>query len=69
MRNSDDRPADHDRAATRYYQKDGAWFYATREGEHGPYPTRESAAEDARRYVGLHSHLETTRAERGKGQS
>jgi len=68
MRSSDHRPADHDRSATRYYQQQGAWFYSTREGEHGPYPTREAAEEDARRYAGLHSHLKNTRSERSKGQ-
>ena len=69
MRNSDDRPVDHDRSATRYYQRDGVWYYATREGEHGPYPSREDAEDDARRYAGLHSHLENNRSERGSSRS
>jgi|MDTG01.2.fsa_nt_gb hypothetical protein len=64
VRNSDAISADYLRAATRFYQSNGGWFYATREGEHGPFPDRAAAEADARRYTGLQSHIETARQKR-----
>ena len=43
VRNSDVTSADYLRAATRFYQSNGGWFYATREGEHGPFADRQAA--------------------------
>ena len=36
--------------ADRVYFSDGAWWVATREGERGPFPTKELAATDAHNY-------------------
>lgn len=64
MRNSDVTSADFPRAATRFYQSHGGWYYATREGEHGPFADRQAAEADAERYTGLQSHIETARQKR-----
>jgi hypothetical protein len=64
LRNSDVTSADYRRAATRFYQSNGAWYYATREGEHGPFADRPAAEADARRYADLHSHIESARQKR-----
>ncbi len=61
MRNSDTNEGRLFRSGSRFYQLNGSWFYATREGEHGPFDTREDAETDARLYAGLHSHLEHAR--------
>ena len=61
MRNSDSSPESHFRAASRFYQENGSWFYSTREGEHGPFDSRDDAEADARLYAGLHSHIEQVR--------
>ncbi|MEQ8860339.1 MAG: DUF6316 family protein [Pseudomonadales bacterium] len=58
MRQTDDAVRPHFRSSSRFYQQDGTWFYTTREGEHGPFSTREDAEADARLYAGLHNHLE-----------
>lgn len=58
MRRTDSKPRTHFRAPTRLYQEaGGAWYYSTREGEHGPFAKREDAEADARLYVGLQAHL------------
>lgn len=66
MRATDDRQQKHARAPTRFYHLHGEWFYSTREGEHGPYPSREEAEADARRYAGLNAHLDGTRRTRNQ---
>ncbi len=58
MRRNDNELRPHFRTASRFYQQDGAWFYSTREGDHGPFSSREDAEADARLYAGLHSHLQ-----------
>ena len=68
MRNSDTTSGSHFRAASRFYQQDGRWFYSTREGEHGPFGSRNDAEADARRYAGLHAHIEHVR-DRSRGES
>lgn len=68
MRHSDDTPGTYSRAGSRFYQEEGRWFYSTREGVHGPFDSREDAEADARRYAGLHAHLEHLR-DRARGQS
>lgn len=67
MRNSDTTPGTHFRAESRFYQQDGRWFYSTREGEHGPFDSRQDAEADAGLYAGLHAHLEQVR-ERPRGK-
>lgn len=64
VRNSDVTSTDHPRAATRFYQSNGRWFYLTREGERGPFADRQSAEADAERYAGLQSRIETARQKR-----
>ena len=68
MRHSDITPGTHSRTASRFYEQEGRWFYSTREGEHGPFDSREDAEADARRYAGLHAHLEQVR-DRTRGPS
>lgn len=58
MRDTDRAPKTYFRTASRFYQQQDGWYYSTREGEHGPFDSREDAEADARLYAGLHSHLE-----------
>ncbi len=64
MRANDDYQQQHPRAPSRFYYVGGEWFYSTREGEHGPYASREEAEADAHRYAGLNAHLEEARRAR-----
>jgi hypothetical protein len=68
MRSSDSRPGTHFRAGSRFYQENGLWFYSTREGEHGPFSSKEDAEADARLYAGLHSHIAQIK-DKPRGQS
>ena len=52
-RQSDKQAMEFDRSPTRTYERDGKWFYATREGEFGPFECEAAANEDVESYVGL----------------
>lgn len=39
------------RASDRVFRVDDGWFYATREGDMGPHPSRDAAALDLKRYL------------------
>jgi len=39
------------RSEERLFQVNGRWFFAAREGDVGPFPTREEAEQEMRRYV------------------
>ena len=39
------------RSDTRVFMQNGAWFFATREGDQGPFVSRERAFEEMARYV------------------
>lgn len=52
-RQSDTQAMEFDRSPTRIYERDGQWFYATREGEFGPFDSEATANEDVASYVGL----------------
>ncbi len=41
----------HFRMAHRYFCENGQWWFSTREGEEGPYPSREAAETAMQRYV------------------
>ena len=46
------------RAGDRIYRDDEAWYYSTREGEHGPFKSKEDAAADMKQYVSMQGHLD-----------
>ena len=39
------------RSKERIFVLNGQWFYTTREGESGPFPSRETAIKEANRFV------------------
>ena len=41
------------RSDTRIFMQDGAWFFSAREGDVGPFPSREHAIDEMSRYVKL----------------
>ena len=53
MRKDDDqeRTKSHFRTSERFLRIDGAWWFSTREGDEGPFATREAAREGLRRYI------------------
>jgi len=51
MRKSDSEKKTYFRAETRFSQEEGQWYFDTREGRRGPFPTREAAELELTRYV------------------
>ena len=53
MRREDNKNSSkrHFRSATRIFQVNGAWYFLTREGDEGPYPTQATAERETRRYT------------------
>lgn len=52
MREEDEKTnVRHFRMAHRYFCENGQWWFSTREGEEGPYPSREAAEAGMQRYV------------------
>ena len=51
MRESDDQETKHFRTGSRFFCADGKWFYSTREGDEGPYDTREKAEAALREFI------------------
>lgn len=51
MRKDDSANANFFRSGNRVFSQNGEWFYQTREGDQGPFATREAAAVDLDRYV------------------
>ena len=52
MREEDEKTnVRHFRMAHRYFCENGQWWFSTREGEEGPFPSREAAEAGMQRYV------------------
>ena len=52
MRETDEQSSvSHFRAVERYFCENGQWYFSTREGEEGPFRTREAAEAAMQRYV------------------
>ena len=52
MRDSDDNEKiRHFRTGNRFYNQNGSWWFSTREGEEGPFRSREQAEAGMARYV------------------
>jgi hypothetical protein len=51
MRKDDHDNGPHFRSSERLFCTNGAWFFETRESDHGPYETREEAQNELSRYV------------------
>lgn len=54
----------HFRTSNRYFCQDGRWWFSTREGEEGPFDTRELAEEGMQRFVGSVQLMEKFQATR-----
>lgn len=55
MRSSDTKPTNKSRfrEQDRVFVVNGQWWFTTREGEQGPYDSREAAAQDVHRYADM----------------
>ena len=52
-RQSDVDPVACERSSTRVFNRDGDWFFTSREGDMGPYDSQAEAEEQLDAYVGL----------------
>ena len=62
MRKSDEKEIRHFRSADRVFRVDEAWFVETREGDLGPFPTREEALIRLRHFIGEQESFATAKA-------
>lgn len=51
MRKTDTRESTYFRSTDRVYCVNGKWFFTTREVDHGPFPSEQSARVELQRYV------------------
>lgn len=51
MRKQDKKNRYYYRSADRIFESAGAWYYETRDADHGPFATREAAQEDLARFL------------------
>ena len=68
MRRSDPegQPANHFRMPERLFFVNGEWWFATREGDEGPFPNESQARTALARYSATQEAVETMVAERAK---
>ena len=52
-RQSDQTETEYRRAQSRTFERDGKWFFSTREGELGPFDSEAEAEQDMEGYVML----------------
>jgi uncharacterized protein DUF6316 len=70
MRDSDENPKiRHFRAGHRYFCQDGIWWFSTREGEEGPFKSREEAEAGLARYVESIKFMKKIKAEQAQKQA
>jgi len=51
MRQGDSEPRNYFRSETRLFNLNGSWYFATREGDQGPFASRDRAQAEAQRYA------------------
>jgi len=65
MRENDEKTnVRHFRAAERFFCQNGGWWFSTREGDEGPFSTREQAKAALARYLDTAKISEKWKAER-----
>jgi len=65
MRDEDEKSnLSHFRTAERFFCQNGGWWFSTREGEEGPFDTREQAKAALERFVGSVQLSEQWQAEK-----
>ena len=69
MRKSDSSETRHFRSADRVFRVDDAWFVETREGDLGPFPTREEASLRLKRFIGEQESFASAKAKVEKVRS
>ena len=52
-RQSDREAAEYQRSQSRTFQRDGRWYFSSREGDFGPFASEAEAASDMEAYVGI----------------
>jgi hypothetical protein len=52
-RQSDREAADFPRSESRTFQRDGKWYFSSREGDFGPFASEAEATQDMETYVGM----------------
>ena len=55
MRKSDDKERTYFRSDERFFRVDAQWFYTTRGGNEGPFPSQEAAARHLKAFIDLQS--------------
>lgn len=66
MRKSDSNESTHFRSGDRVYCMNGSWFFQTREVDHGPFPTEDSARAELARYVDEMHYFDSISPEEAK---
>ena len=51
MRKDDAKQKTYFRTKDRIFQVNGQWWFAAREGDRGPYPSRQAAADELAAYI------------------
>jgi len=70
MRDSDkDEKVRPFRTRNRYFCQDGQWWFSTREGEEGPFMSREAAEHGMQRYVDSAEMMEKFKSEKSVRQA
>lgn len=65
-RRDDDHPRPFYRASTRILQLNGKWYYATREGDQGPYESPQEAERELKRFIDTQMELQLFQLKRAK---
>lgn len=52
-RQSDREAAEYPRSQSRTFERDGKWYFSSREGDFGPFASEAAAQQDMEGYVGL----------------
>ena len=60
MRKGDRADRHFYRSSDRLFQSDGRWFYETREGDCGPFNSREEAKTDLERYINTREYFDSS---------
>lgn len=69
MRKNDEKAARYFRSSDRFVRSDSTWWFTTREGDQGPYHSREEAELALRRYVDAQQMAEDLREQREQKQA
>ncbi len=67
MRHTDQAQKHYFRAPERVFHMNGAWFFAAREGDQGPYPSHREAELEVARFICAKTELANFQNQRERG--